>query len=280
MRAYRVVSLLAVAAGACLQVAGAMPAAAGPHWDADKWAVLVGVDQYRGSVRDIHGSVGDVKDLHEIIQRSGWPADHVRILTNEQATAGNIRAAWKWLIANAGDNSFSIFHYSGHIKQLSGDRDRDGEALDEYLWPVDNGYLSDAELSHNMRQIRGWTWIDISGCEGGGLDDGASAVNRLFTAASQEREKAYDHRGWKNSVFTHFLADQAILQGKGNRDGDKRVSIQEAFDLAAREAPHYTRYQSKGPQHPYIAGGDGSQWFFHLIPLVDLPRPGDDASPS
>ena len=244
-----------------------LPAAAGPKHGANKYAVLVGVDDYRGKVPDLRGSVGDVADIHKVLQANGWPASNVRILTNAQATLPAIRDAIQWMASKADDNSFSVFHYSGHIKQMTGDKDRDGEAQDEFLWPVDNGYLSDGEFSARMKQLRGWSWVNIAGCEAAGMNDGLAAFNRFFTGSSHEPEKSYEAPEWKNSVYGGLMADYGLLQRQGDLNHDGRISLQESFEYANRHAPRITAKQARGPQHPYRAGGDGTDWYF------DTPRP-------
>ncbi len=245
-------------------------ASAAPKHGAPKWALLVGINNYRGAVAKTAGSVGDVEDLKQVLINSGWPADHVRTLTDDQATGEAIRAGWRWLASVSTDASFSVFHYSGHTKQMSGDKDRDGEALDEYLWPVDNNFLSDAELGAAMRRVKGHSWTDMSGCEAAGYDDGISAPTRLFTGASRENEKGYDSADWKNSIFTGLLADRGITQGRADANTDGIVTIHEAFKYAEVNAPELTKRQAKGPQHPYLAGGDGTEWY--LNPPAPAPK--------
>ena len=258
---------------ALLPLGSGTPVAAAPKHDSPKWALLVGVDAYRAPVSRTGGSVGDVEDLHKVLLDSGWPADHIRILTDERATAAAIREGWRWLQSVSSDTSFSVFHYSGHIKQMTGDRDRDGENQDEFLWPVDNNFLSDGELGANMRALKGMAWVDISGCEAAGLNDNIASPKRLFTGASQEHEKAYDHSGWRNSIFTGLLADRGMLQGQGDANADGLVSIHEAFRFAEAQAPEFTKRQSAGPQHPYMAGGDGTEWFIAPPPPPVAPAP-------
>jgi hypothetical protein len=66
---------------------------------------------------------------------------------------------------------------------------------------------------------------------------------------------------YRNSVFSYYLVDQAINRRLADRDMNGRVSIQEAFRFAADRATPATDGQRYGPQHPVLAGGDGSEWF-------------------
>ena len=263
-----------------LALAGiAVGAQASPPHDVDKWAVVIGIDHFQGRTHPNVGAVGDADDFTFMLEHQGWPSDHILELTDGAATAANIRSAFKWLHDHSGPHTYSVFHYSGHVKQLAGDRDRDGEDVDEYLWPHDNQFIADGEFAGWMRSMGGWLWVDIAGCEAAGFNDGIAAPNRLFTASSQENEKSYEYPQWKNSVFTGLLADQGTNQHKADYNHDGRVSVTEAFRMAAEQAPQITAKQSKGPQHPYTAGGDGSEWFMDAPPPPPPPPPPPQDKP-
>jgi len=237
------------------------PASAETNPGANKSAVLIGIDKYRGRVRPNPGSVGDVQDMKKFLVSKGWHEERIMVLTDSAANANNIRNAMRWLVDSSTSSSWSVFFYSGHVKQMGRDRDRDGERLDEYLWPHDNKFISDSELSHYMRQLRGSAWIDISGCEAAGFDDGMSSPKRLFTASSQENEKSYQHPDWKNSVWTHLFIEKGMIESSGDSNGDGYVTLNEAFNFGAEHAAETTKGQRKGPQHPVIHGGSEVAWF-------------------
>lgn len=244
------------------------PAIAAPPHEAPRWAVIVGTDHYQGRTHPTVGSVGDANDYRQVLLRSGWPADHIRMVIESGATQAGIRAAFQWLRDRASSGSYSVFHYSGHVKQTGGH---------EYLWPYDNRFIADTELGAAMRAVPGWLWVDIAGCEGAGFNEGISAPNRLFTASSRANEKSYEYPRWKNSVYGGLLADQGVLQGKADANRDGRVSVHEAFRYAAAQAPQMTGSQPDGPQHPVIAGGDGKEWFFDAPPA---PKPAPAPAPA
>ena len=250
-------------------------ATAAPAADSERWALIVGITDYAGRTASTAAGAADAADFREALLRNGFEPDHIVTLTEGEATAANVRSGLQWLVDRSSPRSFSVFHYSGHVKQLGGDRDRDGERLDEYLWPYDNRFIADAELADHVRRLRGLAWVDIAGCEAAGFDDGISGPERVFTASSRETEKSYEHPDWNNSVFVGMEIDQAFLQGMGDHDGNGKVSIQEAFAFAAERAPQMTRHQRRGAQHPVGAGGDGSEWFLDGPPA---PPPSDPAS--
>jgi hypothetical protein len=247
-------------------------ASAAPSPEARKTAVVIGIGEYQGRTKSLPGSAGDAAVIREALLRNGWEDANIKMLVNESATAANIRAELAWLVDQSSDDGFSVFAYSGHVKQKPGDEDGDGEENDEFIWPHDNAFISDGELAASLKALRGDAWISFAGCESAGFDDGVSSPRRLFTGASQEIEKGYERPDWKLSVYNGLMVDQALLGGQGDVDGNGVVSIQEAFNHAARIAPEMTAGQRFGPQHPYIAGGDGTEWF--LSPPA--PPPSSD----
>lgn len=258
------------------------PASAGPPSDAPRSALVVGVSAHTGNrPAATVGGAGDAGAFREVLRRAGWNDDQVRVLTGTAATAANIRSGLQWLKDRSSDGSFTAFHYSGHVYQRTGDPDRDGEDMDEFLVPYDTrNIISDREVGERLGGVAGWLWTDISGCEAAGFNEGGLAgARRLFTGSSQESEKSYERPDWKMSVYTGLSADQAVLQGKGDANGDGFVSIQESFRYAEREAPGITSGQRKGTQHPFMAGGDGSEWFLRPPPPPPPPRAPSPAGP-
>jgi hypothetical protein len=260
-------TLASLAAVAQLRTTPARAAGTGPSATSDRWALVVGITDYAGSTHSTVAGAADAADFREVLVRNGFRPDHILTLTEAQATAANIRAGFQWLVDHSSPNAFSVFHYSGHVKQLGGDRDDDGEATDEFLWSQDNVFLSDRELADTVGRLRGLAWVDIAGCEAGGFDDGLSGPTHLFTASSRETEKSYEHPDWRNSIFTGVEIDQAFLQGMGDHDGNGKVSIQEAFAFAVDQVPQLTARQRRGAQHPVGAGGEGPQWYLDGPPV-------------
>lgn len=256
--------------GSPLAVASAVPSP-----NAKKTAVVIGISEYQGATKSTPGSAGDAAIMRDALLRNGWEDANIKLLVNEAATAANIRGALQWLVDQSSDDGYSVFAYSGHVKQKPGDEDNDGEIHDEFIWPHDNAFISDGELANSFRALRGDAWISIAGCESAGFDDGVASPRRLFTGASQEVEKGYERPDWKLSVYNGLMVDQGLLQGQGDVDGNGAVSIQEAFNHAAAGAPEMTAGQRYGPQHPYIAGGDGPEWFLSPPEPEPAVTPGE-----
>ena len=223
------------------------PRVAGPT---DRWALLVGITRYRSPVHQTVAGAQDAALVRDLLLRSGWRSDHIRLLTDGAATGQALADGLTWLGRHSGGGTFSLFHYSGHVKQQGGH---------EYLWPVDNAFYPDSSVVTAMRNVRGMSWTSIAGCEAAGFDDGLSSKARLVTASSAVDEKSYENPQWGSSVWVGVLMDQGLRRKEADLNRDGHVTVQEAFRWGAPRATEVTRNQSPyGPQHPYLAGGSGS----------------------
>jgi Caspase domain len=230
----------------------------------DKWALVIGVDLFQGGTRPNYGGAADANDMRNALLRNGFPADHIRVLTDAGARAADIRAGLAWLAANSTPKSFSVVSYSGHVQQ---------RGSTEYLWPHDNVFIADTEFAALVNQVKGKMWVNVSGCEAAGFDVGISSPTKLFTASSRATEKSYEWPEAGASVYSYYLVRRGMLEGLADSNRDFRVSVQEAFRYAAANAPAFTAGQAQGPQHPQIAGGDGAELF------LDDPVSGPAAAP-
>jgi hypothetical protein len=216
----------------------------------DRWALLVGITDYRSPVHDTVAGAQDIAVVRDTLLKAGWRSDHIKVLTDRAATGKALQDGLTWLIQHSSSSTVSVFHYSGHVKQ------RDGH---EYLWPVDNAFYSDTSVTQAMRAVRGTSWTNIAGCEAAGFNDGLADRNHLFSASSAADEKSYEYPQWKMSVWTGVLWDQGLRKAGADTDADGHVTVQEAIKWGAPRAAQITRDQRPhGPQHPYLAGGTGA----------------------
>src|SRR4051794_8979455 len=197
----RLTLAVVVAAAALIGVAGTVPSArSDAPTDARRWALVIGIDHFQGRTHPNIGAVGDAHAVQKALTQHGWRADHVLVLTDQDATRDGIGRGLGWLQQHAGDDSFSVVHYSGHVHQA-----QMGGTLHQQLWPHDTRFVSDTEFAQAVNRVRGRLWVDIAGCEAGGFDEGISSPNHVFTASSAVTEKSYEYPSWRESVFSGVL---------------------------------------------------------------------------
>ena len=176
--------------------------------------------------------------VRQALLNAGWADDHIRVLTDGGATAAAIRGGLQWLVDHSGPTSLSVFHYSGHVKQVGST---------EYLWPHDNSFIADTELAGEHPPAQGPGLGRHLRVRGGRLRRGdlraQPAVHRLVPG---QREVLRDARQ-RQSVFTLLQIEQAMLKGQGDANRDGRVSVQEAFAYAAQRAPQITAGSPRAP---------------------------------
>jgi hypothetical protein len=229
---------------------------------AQRWAVLIGVQDYAGTTHSTYGARGDVNAIRTALLRSGWRSDHILTLLDGQATGQAVINAMAWLADHSSAGTFSLFHFSGHVCISSRGGCPPGHT---YLWGYDNRFIPESTVGAVLNAVQGRAWFDFAGCEAGAFDVGLHSAKRLVTGSSQANETAYEQPDWNESVWSGLVWDQAFLQGKaGAKPGKATIGQMVAYGKA--NAPRVTAKQAAGPQHPYVAGGDPTQSLY-------APRP-------
>lgn len=142
-----------------------------PNWDRmypgggdpnERYALLVGIEEYPEGVKDLDGPAADVRVTRDLlVNRYGFHPENIVTITDREATREHIVNAALRHLGQAGPNGVAVFYYSGHGTQLDGNfgatgaQDDEDDGKDEaiVLWGrgdrtavlVDDelGYLSD-----------------------------------------------------------------------------------------------------------------------------------------
>lgn len=221
-----------------------------------RFAVLIGIHRYAGGTEPTVGGAGDVNAVRSALLRSGWLSSHILMVTDGQATATGIRNGMTWLAQHSSSKTFSLLHYSGHVCIASRGPCASGHT---FLWSYDNKFIPESEVVSRMKAVRGYQWLDISGCEAGAFDSGYHSASRLFTGSSRGSETSYEEPHWGESVWTGLAWDRGYLQGLADSHGRQvHATIGQLITYGAQQTAAYTANQNPGVQHPVVAGGAGS----------------------
>jgi hypothetical protein len=219
----------------------------------DRYAFIAGVTDYRKPTVDTIGGANDARYLRQLLLDSGWLPENIRTLTDGEVTGASLRDGMRWLAQRGQPGTFSLFHFSGHVKQLGGGT--------EALWPVDRDWVRDSEVTSILSQVRGRAWIDIAGCEAGSFLPGLPNDRVLVSASSRDVEKSYEYPDWGMSVWSGLVLQNAIRQGAADADGDGRVTIGEALRYATYYAQVITwKQRPYGRQIPQVEGDPVRGW--------------------
>lgn len=220
----------------------------------NKWAVLVGIADYRGIENDLWHPDEDAKDMYMVLTTNyGFAEDHIQILLNDKAKANKIDKAIKWMRYWENDTSTVVFLFSGHGFQApdSWDGDFEWDVFDECIvscdmYGITDGYLADLFATFESQKIMVW----FGSCFSGGMDDisARTTFTGVLCAACQENQYGYDVYELGNTLFGYYYIDEGMLQGSGDDNEDGIVTVEEAFNYAKPLVQHFVENSD-----PYIS---------------------------
>lgn len=218
----------------------------------NRFAFLAGVTRYRKPTHDTIAGAQDVQFIRSLLIASGWPAENIRMVTDEQATGGAIRQGLQWLASKSTPGTFTFFHFSGHVKQEGGH---------EKLWPYDRDFVTDTFLASALKRGSGKLWVDIAGCEAGGFFEDLPSSRVLVSGSSKSSQKSYEFPQWGESVWSGLVYDLGLAQGQADADKDGTTTVGEALRWATYYAQAITLHQQpNGRQTPQVAGDPVRGW--------------------
>jgi len=223
--------------------------------DTQYWALLVGVGKYAENPEqnrpDMILEVNDLKDL--LLQSPWWSEDHIKILTAENATRGNILAGFRWLNKMASSEDVVLVCLSTHGNHLPFDIppldevDGDDEMLVTYWgFAYNSSFINDDTINIMLNKLKSNNvCLIVDSCYAGGFNDhwkllkSAPEQNRVILMGSCEDELSY------SGGFAPYLIDG--LRGYADSNGDGVVTAEETFN--------YAQPRSTQQQHPTIYDG-------------------------
>lgn len=248
----------------------------GPRSDSGaRWAVIVGISSYQhlppgAQLRFAHRDAAQFSTFLRSAAGGAIPADHIQVLTDEQATLAQVRAALHtWLVKSTGPEDVVYFVFAGHSVLDDHDdgyfvtHDADPQNLhatalsfrevDECLSTRLRAALvvMVADACHTGRL--GWSTYSPAAPSRAAeplarIGQGDRSFLKLL--ASRPSERSYEDEKWNggHGVFTHVLLEG--LSGQADVDGDRVIRASEAIDYVSRRVPELTDSQ----QHPRVAG--------------------------
>ena len=219
---------------------------------ADRYAFLFGVTRYRKPTHDTIAGANDVAFIRASLLASGWLPQNIRMVQNEAATGSALRDGIGWLANKSKPGTFTLFHFSGHVKQEGGH---------EKLWPYDHDLLPDTDLAGVLNQGTGKMWVDIAGCEAGGFIENLPSARVLVSTSSEQHQKSYEYPQWGESVWAGLVWDLGLGQGQADANRNGTTTVGEALRYGAYYAQAITLHQSPyGRQTPQVAGDPVRGW--------------------
>ena len=194
--------------------------------EVDKWAVIIGIADYRGVGNDLLYPDDDAIDMYNYLISKGYPDDNIKLLLNRKATARNILKAINWLNDKENDiASECVFFYSGHGSTYDGYNDGDDEDTDEGIVTNDMYLILDGQLRDKFSTFTSEKIAFVFDCcFSGGMDDligehtQTTFDGRVVSTACDEDEYSYDGSStMQNGVFSYYFIEGIYLEN--NIDG-------------------------------------------------------------
>ncbi len=229
------------------------------------WAVSVGVAVYHKKViRPLEYTDKDARRIYDFWQTPAGGAlqpDHIRLLTNQEATHENIVAALREQFGKAGENDLVIFYFSGH-------------GLEGSFLPIDydgrNHQLTHEEVNALFDACPAKFKLCIAdACHAGNMQFAmkgakpAVQIERFYKSlmkaergkallmSSQGDEESMESTNLKQGLFSHFLLRG--LNGEGDQDRDGIVTVQELYDFVRWGVTDYLE-RTQFVQTPVLTG--------------------------
>ena len=164
---------------------------------AHKYAYIVGISDYEGTVNDLSYCDDDATDMKAYFASQGFT---VKIDTDRSATAAAIGAGLDWLVASASPGDEVAFCYSGH-----GDDPREyGSCLiSTDLYYVTQGYVMEKFNAIDCSK----KIMTVDACLAGGFHD--EVVVGTLMATASDNTYSYDAPEFQNGAWTHFFLEGA-----------------------------------------------------------------------
>jgi hypothetical protein len=210
--------------------------------DPECWAVIVGVSDYE-YINDLNYCDDDAWDLAQELSPV-WGEDHVKVLTDSEATKANIFSAIDWLAESANADDTVFFSFTGH----------GSDYLNGYFCPYDtlpdsaSSAISSSQLESAFWPVdAGKTVIMLDICFAGKFESTLSESGRVILMASRSDEYSWEASVLGNGVFGHYVVKALQNFDEADTNGDYELSAEE---IARYAAPLTTQFESS--QHPVM----------------------------
>jgi uncharacterized caspase-like protein len=271
---------------------------------AQKWALVVGISRFTDSkIPQLNFTTADATAFAAELTDAAvgrFPASHVRVLTDEQATTRNIKEGLNWIARHAGSNDLVVIYVATHGTPRTIDTAGGANYLVTYDTEVYSGGSFDedamfataypmVELANSvatrMKALR--TAVILDTCYSGGAANSAPAaagglankspsnqmlermsqgMGRVVMSASRVDEESLESPALGHGYFTYYLL-QALKNGKG------ATPLSQVYATVAQQVS--ARVSADGShQHPVLSRSSADADFALGVPGADPSNAG------
>jgi uncharacterized caspase-like protein len=258
------------------------------------FALVVGIANYQRVKRLPETVAKDARDIAALLTSKdycAYPADQVKMLLDEEATAAKMRLALQWLAEATTEQDTVVVYFSGHGGRT------DSHPNSTFLIPVDcdlqnmdQSAIESLELTTSLGAIRAQRLVVLlDACHSAGVgelkslapasgfhpgfDDKAfnsllQGTGRVIMASSRATEASLILHGMENSLFTHFLLE--ALRGNAIGGDEQEVRVFNVFNYVSDNVTAIAASQHPpASQHPIFKAQNVENNFA----LAHVPNP-------
>lgn len=269
----------------------------------ERWALLVGIDQYaEDMITPLKGAVRDTIALRKaLIAYAGFPNDNVICLTSDSPNEvdrpdlGNIVTKLEYIASKMKSDDVFLFFFAGHGITQEGKSYLLTYKSDirSPLLLAKTGLSVEEELMSSLEKMgKSKIILILDACRndpGSGrgdvdnlLTDQFARAFRLSRKAADSAEdielratiyackigeRAFEYPGLERGFFS-FVLEEA-LSGKADKDGDKKVTLNEVDSYLSKRVPDLIKRELGGKklQTPWIdrRGSGAGDWVFSQV---------------
>jgi tetratricopeptide (TPR) repeat protein len=208
----------------------------------DKWAVIVGIGQFKDSSINLKYASKDARDFYNfLIKEKGFQKDHVKLLTDKAATRANILSLMgnKWLPRVAEPDDLVVIYFSSHGSPSSLDVGGVNYLVAHDTDPTDL-YATGIAMQDLASIIKERVHCDrimlvMDACHSGvvapsakgmardanvNVDSIVQGTGQMVLSSSSPEQRSWESKRYEGSVFTKHLIDGLRKNGKLTRLGE------------------------------------------------------------
>jgi len=219
---------------------GVATGALGEPCTGNKYAIVIGIEDYPGTANDLQYAVDDAEDMRKVlVDNYGFQTDHIKFIKNTAATKTAIFDAIEEVENTVGAEDEVVFFFSGHGAKGRVD-DGDFNKTDQSI-VVNNDTQTDFEYIWDGELVQ---WFDsfpikrlvfiFDSCLSGGMSvlDGSGRVVNMACSANGLSYESADWGGG-HGQFTYYFVEQGMNNRYADvKPEDQQVTDEEAFDYA------------------------------------------------
>jgi len=248
----------------------------------DKWAVVIGIDKFQNnSIPRLQYPSKDARDFAKfLVEKGNFAADHVLLLTNEQATLGKIKEVIgdSWLPQRARKDDLVLVYASTHgsPKEIDVAGDNFLVVYDTDPMKLFSTGIRFADLAPTIKERTSCDRVVLllDACSSGAANVGGKGMIRtgnfdvaalagegqIVISSSAADQRSFESKRYENGVFTKQLI--ASLQANGSR-----TTLTEAFRNLKEQVENEVQFDRMQTQTPVMR----SRWKGGELILVAVP---------